>query len=99
MTDVRIEKSKENQLLRRKEVKFRVFYQGFATPTRDEIRELIARNTSSKKELVIVDSMNQLTGKNEATGYAKVYKDKESALLYEPDYELLRNGLKQIKVE
>ncbi|HKJ97112.1 MAG TPA: hypothetical protein VJ944_05170 [Thermoplasmataceae archaeon] len=27
-------------------------------------------------------------------GYSKVYSDKESAMLYEPDYELYRNGLK-----
>ena len=59
------------------------------------MRDLIAKNTGSKKDLVIVDTLKQEAGKRELIGYSKIYQNTESAMLYEPDYELIRNGLKQ----
>ncbi|MCL4326732.1 MAG: 30S ribosomal protein S24e [Candidatus Thermoplasmatota archaeon] len=99
MVDIKIEETKENKLLKRKEIRFTITFDKAGTPKRDIVRDLIAKNTGSKKELVIVDSIKQETGRNEATGYSKVYADKESAMLFEPDYELLRNGLKEKKAE
>jgi small subunit ribosomal protein S24e len=95
MTEIKIESTKDNVLLKRKEIKYRVIYSGSGSPNRNSIREIIAKNTGSKKELVIVDSLKQEAGKMELIGYCKVYEDNKSAMLYEPDYELIRNGLKQ----
>lgn len=94
MPELKIEKQKENVLLHRKELRYIITFAGEATPSRDKIREIIAKNTGAQKDLVIVDKNIQETGKNEVKGYSKIYDTKENAMLYEPDYELFRNGLK-----
>jgi len=90
---------KENSLLKRKEVKYRVTFSTESTPNRAKIKEIIAKNFSASPELVIVDRNIQETGKHEVIGYSKIYADKNSAMLYEPNYELFRNGLKEKKAE
>jgi len=95
MPELKIEKQNENVLLHRKEVHYRIIFAGEATPSREKIREIIAKNTGAPKELVIVDRNIQETGKNEVVGYSKIYSSKEDAMLFEPDYELFRNGLKR----
>ncbi len=95
MPELKIDAVKENVLLKRKEVRYRMQYGREATPSRSVIRDIIAKNFSAKPELVIVDTSKQETGKHELKGYSKIYEDKASAMLYEPDYELFRNGLKQ----
>lgn len=94
MPELKIESEKDNKLLHRREIQYRITFKNEPTPSRDKIKELIAKNSGSQKELVIVDRNLQETGLNEVKGYTKIYKDMESAMLYEPDYELLRNGLK-----
>ena len=94
MPELKIENEKENKLLHRRELQYRITFKNEPTPSREKIKELIAKNSGANKELVVVDKNLQETGLNEVKGYSKIYKDKESAMLYEPDYELLRNGLK-----
>ncbi len=86
--------SKENKILRRKEIKYTLEYENSPTPSREVIKEIISRNTNSNKELVIVDRNLQKTGLHLLEGYSKIYTKREDAMLYEPDYELFRNGLK-----
>ncbi|MCL5441051.1 MAG: 30S ribosomal protein S24e [Candidatus Thermoplasmatota archaeon] len=95
MTEIKIESTRENVLLKRKEIRYRIIYSGSGSPSRESVRDLIAKNTGSKKDLVIVDALKQEAGKRELIGYSKIYQNTESAMLYEPDYELIRNGLKQ----
>lgn len=90
---------KENKLLGRKEIKYLLEYNGSPTPSRDNIREVLSRNTNSKAELIIIQRNIQKTGKGELEGYAKIYNKKEDAMLFEPDYELFRNKLKTKKGE
>ena len=99
MPELKIESVKENTLLKRKEVRYRVTFSKETTPNRTKIKEIIAKNFSANPELVIVDRNIQETGKHEVIGYSKIYADKKSAMLYEPDYELFRNGLKEKKAE
>lgn len=94
MIELKIEETRDNKLLKRKEIKYRVLFGKEATPTREQIKDLLAKNLGASKELLIVDKNIQQSGKHELHGYSKVYADKESAMLYEPDYELYRNGLK-----
>ena len=94
MVELKIEYNRDNKLLHRKEIKYRATFTGKPTPSKEAIRELISKNLGVSKDLVIVDRNIQETGKSEVMGYSKIYTDKESAMLYEPDYELLRNGLK-----
>lgn len=94
MIELKVDETRENKLLKRKEIRYRVTFGKEATPTREQIKDLLAKNLGAKKELLIVDNNIQQSGKHELVGYSKVYADKESAMLYEPDYELYRNGLK-----
>lgn len=94
MVKIEIEKERDNVLLNRKELWCLISFENSSTPTREQVRELVAKNLGSDRSLIIVDSTMQETGKHVARSYVKIYKDKDSALLYEPDYELFRNGLK-----
>ncbi|GGM75568.1 30S ribosomal protein S24e [Thermogymnomonas acidicola] len=95
MAELKVLETRDNVLLKRKEVRYRVLFGREPTPKRDEVRQLLARNLGVDSSLVIVDRNLQEAGQHAITGYAKVYRDRESAMLYEPDYELIRNGLKQ----
>ncbi|MCL4314529.1 MAG: 30S ribosomal protein S24e [Candidatus Thermoplasmatota archaeon] len=94
MVRIEFRNTRDNALLKRKEIHYVVSFDGESTPKREAIRQMIARNVGVAEELVIVDRTVQETGKAEATGYAKVYSSRDDAMLYEPDYELIRNGLK-----
>ncbi|AKA49378.1 30S ribosomal protein S24 [uncultured archaeon] len=94
MSELKIEETRDNKLLKRKEIRYKVLFGNESTPKREQIRDLLAKNLGVNKELIIVDNNVQQSGKHEMNGYSKVYSDKESAMLYEPDYELYRNGLK-----
>jgi small subunit ribosomal protein S24e len=84
---------KENPLLKRIELQFKIVHHGEATPTRDTVREEIAKLAKAPKERVIIDLMNSQFGKLETLGYAKVYESKEDAMEIERKYVLGRNKL------
>ena len=98
--EVEIVSKKENELLDRTEVKFKAVHMKEGTPQREAVREKLAAMLKATKERVIVDSMNSEFGKTETIGYAKVYKNKDSAMKYEREHVLVRNKLKEkVKVE
>lgn len=98
--EIEIIAKKENELLDRTEVKFKAVHPKEGTPQREAVREKIAAILKATKERVIVDSMDSEFGKTETVGYAKVYKNKDSAMKYEREPTLVRNKLKEkVKVE
>ena len=90
---------KENPLLKRKEIRYLIEFDNDTSPSRETIREVIARNYKADHSLVIVDKNLQITGSHSMEGYSKIYNNKEAAMLYEPDYELNRNKLKEKEVK
>jgi small subunit ribosomal protein S24e len=84
---------RENPLLDRVEIEFRTRHPSEPTPTRDALREEIAKIAKAKKDLVIIDRVNSDFGRPETTGYAKVYKNKDKILSVERKHILIRNGL------
>jgi small subunit ribosomal protein S24e len=84
---------KENPFLDRVEIEFRTSHPNEPTPTRDALREEIAKIAKAKKGLVIIDRMDSDFGKPETTGYAKVYKNEEKVLSVERKHILMRNDL------
>ncbi|MHB1492974.1 MAG: 30S ribosomal protein S24e [Thermoplasmataceae archaeon] len=90
---------KENPLLKRKEIRYLIEFDNDTSPSRETIREVIARNYKADHSLVIVDKNLQITGSHSMEGYSKIYNNKEAAMLYEPDYELIRNKLKEKEVK
>lgn len=89
----------ENKLLSRTEVRYKAIHIREKVPSRSESRDQLAANLQVAKELVVIDSQKPKFGRNFSEGYAKVYTTKEAAMSLEPDYILIRNGLKEKKVK
>ncbi len=81
-----------NNLMDRTEYIFEVFYDK-ATPTRNEIRQLIVEKTGVSPDLLVVQKISQHTGKKSAKVRAHVYSTKTQMEKIEPRYILKRNGL------
>jgi small subunit ribosomal protein S24e len=97
--DIVVVSKRDNVLLGRTEVMFRIVHTKEKTPERDSVREKLAAILNEKKDTVIIDSMRSQFGKPESLGYAKVYKTKEKAMRVERDRTLVRNKLKEKKAK
>jgi small subunit ribosomal protein S24e len=97
--EIEIVDKKENELLERLEVTFKASHAEEGTPQRDAVREKLSALLKAPKERIVVDGMTSVFGKTETKGYAKVYKSKDAALKYEREHILIRNKLKEKKVE
>lgn len=84
---------KDNELLQRIELEFKITHPDEASPKRDAVRDAIAKMERVGKELVIVDYMRSEYGLPSTKGFAKVYKSKAIAMNLERKYVLIRNGL------
>ncbi|MBD3387661.1 MAG: hypothetical protein GF416_01310 [Candidatus Altiarchaeales archaeon] len=80
---------KENPLLNRREIRFKVSYQG-PTPARQDVRSKIIAMLNLDKELTLLDKLDPQQGSQVALGYLKSYGDK-AAMSIEPEYLLKRN--------
>ena len=90
--DIKVIEERENPILKRREVTFKVEHDG-PTPSRMSIIDKIAATMDSKPGLVIVDSMKSEFGKRETIGYAKIYETEERAKEVERLYVIKRNAL------
>jgi len=91
----KVDSERDNKLLFRKEIKYTMDFKSGKTISRNEIKKLLMEYYKANEDVIIVDHNIQETGKDSLKGYVKIYDTKEHAMLYEPDYELLRNGLKE----
>jgi small subunit ribosomal protein S24e len=90
--EIEIISEKENPLLKRKEVHFRVKHeQTGSTPPRLEVRNAIASALKVKADFVFVKKFKTRTGKHIAVGLANVYDSVDQARLVEPEYIIKRN--------
>jgi small subunit ribosomal protein S24e len=88
---------KENPLLKRVEIQFKVVHHGEGTPQRDTIKEEIAKLAKAPKDRVVIDHLNSQFGAPHTLGYAKVYDSKEDALEFERKHILGRNKLIELE--
>lgn len=90
---IKIESTKNNPLLKRKEVGFTIV-QGTKekTPQRKEVKKALAMEMKIGDEVVFVKRMNTKTGTNITQGFANVYQNIEQAKLVEPEYIRKRNS-------
>jgi len=88
--DIQIIEEKNNPLLNRREVRFKVANDG-PTPTRKGIVEKLAATMNSKPGKVIVDYLDSEFGKQETIGYAKIYETEERAKEVERQHIIQRN--------
>lgn len=95
--EVEVLLKKENLLMDRLEVDFKVSHPKEVTPKRKDVRTEIATLLKVQKDRVVIDHMKSEFGKPETLGYAKVYKTKSEALSYETEAVLKRNNLVEEK--
>jgi small subunit ribosomal protein S24e len=91
--EVKIVSTKENPLLKRKEVNFRVEQDPKGkTPARLEVKKALAAKLKINEEMVFIKKMQTMTGTNIAIGIANAYETVEQAKFIEPEYIRKRNS-------
>lgn len=91
--EIRIVSTKENPLLKRKEVDFRVEQDPRGkTPARLEVKKALAAELKMKEEIVFIKKMRTLTGTRTLVGIANAYETVEQAKFIEPEYIRKRNS-------
>ena len=91
--EIEFTETKDNPLLDRTEIKFKVAHPKEGTVSRDAIREKIASLAHSTKEKVVLDNMKSEFGLGQSRGYAKVYRTVEAAKKHERKHILIRNKI------
>ncbi len=91
--EIKIVSSKDNPLLKRREVQFKIEHGTQSkTPARLDVRKALAAELKIGEELVFVRDMRTLTGTGTAVGHANVYQTATQAKLVEPEYIVKRNN-------
>ena len=90
---VKIETTKDNPLLKRKEVEFTIF-QGpkEKTPQRLEAKKAIAIELKVGDDVVFIKKMRTKTGTSITQGVANIYQSVGQAKIVEPNYIRKRNS-------
>ena len=91
--EIEITSKKENTLLERVEVEFTIAHPEEKTPTRDSVRAKLSDMLKAPKDAVVVDHLKSKFGQMVTVGYAKVYKDGDTAKKIEREHILIRNKL------
>jgi len=92
--EIKIISEKENSLLKRKEVYFKIEHiQTGGTPQRPEVRKAVASALKTDMDLVYVKKFETKTGTFTAFGKANAYYSVEQAKFVEPEYIIKRNVL------
>jgi small subunit ribosomal protein S24e len=90
--EVKLVSTKENPLLKRKEVEFMIEQDIEKTPERLEVKKAIAAKLKVNEEMVFVKKMQTRTGTHTTVGNATAYETIEQAKLIEPEYIRKRNS-------
>ena len=97
--EIEVVSRRDNPLLKRTEVRFRVRHPKESTPARDALRRALAEELKATKDIVVVSRARSVFGRAESEGFAKVYKTKEDAFRTEREHILVRNRLKEAVVK
>jgi len=95
--DIEITDRKDNPLLNRIEVYFRIEHQGEAVPKRANVKEKVASLMKAEKDRVVIDYIKSSFGAGESVGYAKIYSTRADAQAIENEHILKRNNLFESK--
>ena len=80
---IEIKEEKANPLFYRKEISL-VLKDFEGTPKKENVVKEIAKELSTKEELISIDTIKQRYGKNEAVCYAEIYETVEHKERYKP---------------
>jgi len=92
---MRLTSTRENPLLRRKELLVEVWHMGLSTPNRAEVRKALSSMLGVDEELVVIRRIITDYGLGRSEVEVHVYNDKDSANAVEPLYIKLRNMPKE----
>ena len=92
---MRIRKYIVNKLLDRKQFVVDLSHPGNAAPSRDEIKDLVAKQLNANKDFVVIFGLNTKFGGGRTTGFALVYDNKDAMMKVEPLFRLVKAGLQQ----
>jgi small subunit ribosomal protein S24e len=95
--DFEVTRDTRNELLARREVDFRLRFDG-ATPSRMQVIGKLAAGLNVNEKLLVLDSMKTSFGKTELSGMARVYDSEEQKSRTERAY-LSSRGLPKQKEE
>jgi len=93
-----VKEKRENPLLHRTEIKAGLAYTG-KTPSREDVKKLVADKLGSEPELTIIKKIETVFGFERGTVYAYVYKDKEQQKRIEPVKKAKKKKEKPAKEE
>ncbi|MFH0859738.1 MAG: hypothetical protein V1921_00900 [Candidatus Altiarchaeota archaeon] len=94
--EIEIKNERDNKLLSRREVTFKVKYEG-ATPSMKQVRGDLIKKLKADEKLLVVDNIRSEFGARVASGYAKVYGN-INAMKIEPEH-IMRKNFEQKKEE
>lgn len=83
----------DNKLFGRKDIKFVLRHDQKTTPSRKEMRELVAGEVGAKTEFTVIDHMESATGMAATRGVARAYTSKAELLGRERVHLLKRNNI------
>ncbi len=91
--DLEITEQVDNALFGRKDVTFVIRHAGDTTPSRVQVRQLVAGELGAKTENIVIDHMESATGMAATRGVARAYQSAELARNSERKHLLKRNNL------
>ena len=91
--EIEVLEEKENRLLKRREIRFKITHENEATPKRSDVISQLVTDIGTSKDKIVIDSIKAEFGLPQSKGYAKVYVSKEDALYFEKKHILKRNKL------
>ncbi|WP_409199450.1 30S ribosomal protein S24e [Methanobrevibacter sp. DSM 116169] len=90
--EIDIINQKDNKVLNRNEVKFVCDYEGEATPKILDVKSKLIALLNTKKNLIVIDSLQPHFGEAKALGYAKVYNTKDDLDYIETESVIAKNA-------
>ena len=88
--DLDVIEEKSNAMLNRRELRLKIYHNA-ATPSRAEVKKIVALKFDVDPDLVVVDNMKSEFGKSETKAYVKVYESADAVKLIERPHILKRN--------
>lgn len=93
--EIKILEERTNPLLHRHELRFEVAHAASATPTRDSVRDELAKAVRAPKDRVVIERMLPRFGTAVTRGEANVYDTADAAKSITREHILVRNRLKE----
>ena len=90
---MRIRKYIVNKLLDRKQFVVDLKHPGNRAPTRDEIKDLVAKQLKANKDLIVIFSLETKFGGGHTTGFGLIYDNLDALKTIEPKHRLIKAGL------